>query len=74
VQESMKLELMLQRCGEKNFMDLLLISETWLGVYLELFLKIRVASWKFVDYRLILNKYRGPFAKWHGILDSGFIS
>jgi hypothetical protein len=32
-----KLELRLQRYGEKNFGDLFVISKKWLGVYLELF-------------------------------------
>jgi hypothetical protein len=27
----------------------------------------------FVDYRLILDKNMGLFAKWHGIIDWGFI-
>jgi hypothetical protein len=40
-QESLKSELRLQRYGEKNFEDLFVISEKWLGVYLEIFLKTR---------------------------------
>jgi hypothetical protein len=40
-QESPKSELQLQRYGEKNFGDLLVISRKWLGVYLEIFLKPR---------------------------------
>jgi hypothetical protein len=70
----MKSELRLQRYGKKKFGDLFEISGKWLGVYLELFSKIRGASWKFVDYELILNKYRGLFAKWCGFLDFRFIS
>jgi hypothetical protein len=39
--ESLILELRLQRYGEKNFRDLFVISRKWLGVFLEIFLKIR---------------------------------
>jgi hypothetical protein len=38
-QELPKSELWLQGYGEKNFGDLFVISEKWLGVYLEIFLK-----------------------------------
>jgi hypothetical protein len=41
VQESPKSELRLQRYGEKNFGYLFVISEKWLGLYLELFLDSR---------------------------------
>jgi hypothetical protein len=40
-QKTPKLELWMQRYGEKNFGDLFIISGKWLGVYLELFLKTR---------------------------------
>jgi hypothetical protein len=40
VKESLNFELWLQRCGENNFMDLFVISGKWLGVFLEIFLKI----------------------------------
>jgi hypothetical protein len=36
-----KSELWLHRYGEKNFGDLFVIFEKWLGVYLKLFLKTR---------------------------------
>jgi hypothetical protein len=39
--ESLNLELRLQRYGEKNFMYLFVISRKWLGVFMEIFLKIR---------------------------------
>jgi hypothetical protein len=68
-QESPQSELQLQRYGEKNFRDLFVFSRKWLGVDLELFLKIRGYPWKFVDCGLILNKNRGLFAKWHGFMD-----
>jgi hypothetical protein len=63
-----------QRYGRKNFRDLFVIFGKWLGVYLELFSKIQGDYWRFVDCRLILNKYRGLFAKWWGFLDFRFIS
>jgi hypothetical protein len=44
--ESLNLELWLQRYGEKNFRDLFVISRKWLGLFLEIFLKIRGASCK----------------------------
>jgi hypothetical protein len=61
--ESLNLELRLQRYGEKNFRDLFVISGKWLGVFLEIFLKIRGASYKDVGYGLILEKMRGLIAK-----------
>jgi hypothetical protein len=63
VKESLNLELQLQRYGEKKFMDIFVISEKWLGVFLKIFLKIRGASYKYVGYGLILEKMRGLSAK-----------
>jgi hypothetical protein len=40
-QESLDLELLLQRYDEKNFGNLFVISLKWLGLYLELISKIR---------------------------------
>jgi hypothetical protein len=40
-QESLDLELRLQRYDEKNFGNLFVISLKWLGLYLELISKIR---------------------------------
>jgi hypothetical protein len=53
----------LQRYGEKNFRDLFVISGKWLGVFLEIFLKIRGASCKYVGCGLIFKKMRGLSAK-----------
>jgi hypothetical protein len=61
--ESLNLELQLQRYDEKKFRDLFVISGKWLGAFLELFLKIRGASCKYVGCRLILEKMRGLSAK-----------
>jgi hypothetical protein len=61
--ESLNLELRLQRYGEKKFRDLFVISGKCLGVFLEIFLKIRGASCKYVGYVLILEKLRGLSAK-----------
>jgi hypothetical protein len=38
--ESLNLELRLQRYGEKKFRNLFVISGKWIGVFLEIFLKI----------------------------------
>jgi hypothetical protein len=61
--ESLNLELRLQIYGEKKFRDLFVISGKWLGAFLELFLKIRGASCKYVGCGLILEKMRGLSAK-----------
>jgi hypothetical protein len=53
----------LQRYGEKKFRDLFVISGKWLGAFLELFLKIRGASCKYVGSGLILEMMRGLSAK-----------
>jgi hypothetical protein len=53
---------------KRSSSDLFVISGKWIGVYLELFLKIQGSSWKFVDCVLILDKNRGLFAKWHQII------
>jgi hypothetical protein len=65
VKESLNLELRLQRYGKKKFRDLFVISRKWLGVFLEIFLKILGASCKYVGYGLILEKMRGLSAKCH---------
>jgi hypothetical protein len=54
--------------AKKKLRGFFVISGKWLGVYLELFLKIRGSSWKFVDCGLILDKNRSVFAKWYGII------
>jgi hypothetical protein len=61
--ESLNLELRLQRYGEKNFRDPFVISRKWLGVFLEIFLKIRGASCKCVGCGLILENMRGLSAE-----------
>jgi hypothetical protein len=61
--ESLNLELWLQRYGEKNFRDLFVISRKWLGLFLEIFLKIRGASYKCVGCGLIFKKMRCLSAK-----------
>jgi hypothetical protein len=61
--ESLNLELRLQRYGEKKFRDLFIISGKWLGVFLELFLKIRGASCKYMGCGFLLEKMRGLSAK-----------
>jgi hypothetical protein len=61
--ESLNLELRLQRYGKKKFRDLFVISGKWLGVFLEIFLKIRGASYKYVGCGLIFKKMRGLSAK-----------
>jgi hypothetical protein len=63
----------LQRYGEKNFRDLFVISGKWLGLNLEIFLDSRVPFGNSVDCGLILDKYRGFFAKWQGFSSWGFI-
>jgi hypothetical protein len=61
--ESLKLELRLQRYGEKKFKDLFVISGKWIGVFLEIFLKIWGASCNYVGCGLILENLRGLSAK-----------
>jgi hypothetical protein len=63
MKESLNLELRLQRYGEKKFRDLFAFSRKWLGVFLEIFLKIRGVSCKYVGCGLILEKMRGLSAK-----------
>jgi hypothetical protein len=66
-QESLDLELRLQRYGEKNFKDLFVISGKCLGIFLEIFLNSRVPVGILVDCGLISDKCREFFAKWWGI-------
>jgi hypothetical protein len=66
--ESLNLGLQLQRYGEKKFRDLLVISGKWLGVFLELFLKIQGASYKYVGVRVDFGKDDGPKCK---VLENG---
>jgi hypothetical protein len=61
--ESLNLELRLQRYGKKKFRDLFVISGKWLGAFLELYLKIRGASCKYVGSGLIFENMRGLSAK-----------
>jgi hypothetical protein len=56
VKESLNLELRLQRYDEKKFRDLFVISGKWLGVFLEIFLKIRGASCKYVGCGLFWKR------------------
>jgi hypothetical protein len=60
--ESLNLELQLQRYGEKKFRDLFVISGKWLGVFLEIFLKI-------CGLRVDFGKDEGPKCK---VLGNGF--
>jgi hypothetical protein len=53
---------MAKRC----YRDLFGISKKWLGLYLEIFLKIRGSSWKFVDSWLIVEKGRALSIRWWG--------
>jgi hypothetical protein len=64
VKESLNLELRLQRYGEKMLEGPICNFWKWLGVYLELLSKIRGASYKCVDCRLIMEKGRGLNEKW----------
>jgi hypothetical protein len=65
-QESLKLELRLRRYGEKNFRDLFVISEKWLGLNWNYFLNSRGLHenlWTAVD----IQEVQGPFCKVVGI-------
>jgi hypothetical protein len=68
VQESPKSELRLQGYGKKNFMDLFVISEMWLGVYLEIFFKpgVFLEIW---GLRLDYKDTEGPLCKFPRIID-----
>jgi hypothetical protein len=57
-QESLNLESLLQRYDKKKLYGPICNFWKWLGLYLELFLKIRGASCKYVDCGLISNKYK----------------
>jgi hypothetical protein len=57
--------------AKRSYRDLFGISGKWLGLYLELFLKIKGYSSKFMEHGLITKKPRGLFAKWRGF--SGFV-
>jgi hypothetical protein len=52
-QESPKSELRWRRYDQKSFGDLSVISEKWLGLYLEIFLDSRGLFQRLVDYILI---------------------
>jgi hypothetical protein len=58
---------------QKKFRDLFVIFGKWLGLNLEIFLDFRVPFGNLVDCGLILDKYRGFFAKWRGFSSWGFI-
>jgi hypothetical protein len=45
--------------AKRSYRDLFGISRKWLGLYLEIILKIRGSSWKFVGCGLIVEKGRG---------------
>jgi hypothetical protein len=66
-QESLKSKLRLQRYGGKKLQGHFYNFWKWLGLYLELFSKIRVSSWNFMDHNLILQKGRGANCKMVGI-------
>jgi hypothetical protein len=71
-QESPKSELRLRRYGERKLEGPICNFWKRLGVYLELFLKIRGASYECVD-GLIMEKCRGLFARWWGFSGFGII-
>jgi hypothetical protein len=64
VQESLDSEFRLQRYGEKKLQGPICNFWKYLGLYLELFLKIRRDSCKYVDFGLIVEKGRGLNEKW----------
>jgi hypothetical protein len=53
----------LKRYGEKSFRHLFGISGKWLGLYVEVLLDSRALFRIFLDYGLILDKYRKFFVK-----------
>jgi hypothetical protein len=53
----------LKRYGEKIFRHLFGISGKWLGLYVEVLLDSRALFRIFLDYGLILDKYRKFFVK-----------
>jgi hypothetical protein len=57
----------LQRYGEKKLQGPFYNFWKWLGLYLELFSKIRGSSWEFMDRDLISQKAWGLTAKLAGI-------
>jgi hypothetical protein len=73
VQESPKSELWLQRCGEKKLEGPICNFWKWLGLYLEIFSKIKGSSWNFMDHGFISQKARGLTIKWWGFSWCGFI-
>jgi hypothetical protein len=64
--ESLNLELRLRRYGEKNFRDLFVISEKWLGL-IWIFFQIPGAFMKFGGLRVDFGKRQGVIFKTVGI-------
>jgi hypothetical protein len=64
--ESLNLELRLRRYGEKNFRDLFVISEKWLGLIWNYFSNFR-AFRKIGGLRADTQEVQGPFCKVAGI-------
>jgi hypothetical protein len=64
--ESQNLELQLRRYGEKNFRDLFVIFEKWLGLIWNFFSKSR-AFMKIGGVRVDTHEVQGPFCKVAGI-------
>jgi hypothetical protein len=67
-QESSKLELWLQRYGEKKLWGPFCNFWKWLGLYLELFSKTRGLHGIFVDYDFITKQGKRLTTKLAGIL------
>jgi hypothetical protein len=66
-QESSKLELRLQRYGEKKLWTPFCNFWKVARVNLELIFKFQGSEYKNLDRGLILKKYRSIFAKWQGL-------
>jgi hypothetical protein len=67
VKESLNLELRLRRYGEKNFRDLFVISEKWLGLIWNYFFQIPGAFMKIGGLRVDFGKRQGVICKMVGI-------